>query len=200
MTGANESIGYTGGLLKLGGIVSIPVAMLMVAVLVTAAAWTDIRSRRIPNRLVFAGAGIGLIWQLTAGGVEGLLAALGGMGVGLAVMVPFYVLRAMGAGDVKLMTMVGAFLGPVGTFSAALLTFVVGGVLAVVIAIANGTLGQLLSNLKTMVWGSLGRVMIGGSAQFVAPVVSVGKLPYGVVIALGTLAYIGMRQAGMDLF
>ncbi|HEX9143437.1 MAG TPA: A24 family peptidase, partial [Candidatus Binatia bacterium] len=82
----------------------------------------DVRTRRIPNRLVFPGAVIGLALNtiLPPGtgffaepsGAVGFLASLGGAGIGVAILLPMYAFGALGAGDVKLMAMVGAFLGP----------------------------------------------------------------------------------------
>src|SRR5262245_7652783 len=77
------------------------------------AVWSDVKSRRIPNKLVLAGtivafalqtvlpAGAGLLNP--QGGSLGFLSALAGFGVGFAVLLPVYLMRAMGAGDVKLM-------------------------------------------------------------------------------------------------
>ena len=169
---------------------------LTLLLLLLAAAVCDLRTRRIPNRLTFGGATAGLLFSLAAphhGG--GLLWALGGLGLGLALMLPLYLLRALGGGDVKLMAMSGAFLGPEGTWQAVLFVFVVGGVLAMAYALWHRVVGRLLRNtLKTVQILSM-TVAAGmrpdaraSSAQ------SVGSLPYGVSIALGTAAFLVARQ------
>ena len=113
-------------------------------------------------------------------------------------MLPLYLLRAMGAGDVKLMAMVGVFVGPLGALSVALLTFVAGGVLALAVATRNGALGRLFWNLKAMLFGSAVNVLSGGGASVTAPAVSVGNLPYGVAIAAGTVGYVVMSWLGVS--
>jgi prepilin peptidase CpaA len=91
---------------------------------------TDLRARIIPNVLVLSGALSGvLLAGLHPEGI-GLLRALGGLALGLAIFLPLYLLRAMGAGDVKLMAMAGAFLGYAAIAEAALWVLLTGGVLA----------------------------------------------------------------------
>jgi prepilin peptidase CpaA len=114
-------------------------------------------------------------------------------------LLPLYILRATGAGDVKLMAMVGAYLGPWGVASAALLSFIAGGALALAVALGRGALGQLLANLRTMLFGTLLSAMTTGKTTITAPAVSVGKLPYGVAIAIGTFAHAVMVQRGIAL-
>ncbi|REM34762.1 prepilin peptidase, partial [Mycobacterium tuberculosis] len=72
----------------------------------------------------------------------------GGLGVGFAAMVPFYVIGVMGAGDVKLMAMAGAFIGPEQTLMAVLFTFIAGGVAAMAFAIHRRRVGHMLANVK----------------------------------------------------
>ncbi|MEG0884092.1 MAG: prepilin peptidase, partial [Janthinobacterium sp.] len=96
-------------------LLAISLPALLLCILLTGAVWHDMRSRRIPNGLVFGGALAALLLHavLTPGaGGLGLPAALGGLALGLALLLPMYMLRALGAGDVKLMAMVGAFIGP----------------------------------------------------------------------------------------
>src|SRR5439155_23086120 len=100
---------------------------------------------------------------------------------------------------VKLMAMVGAYLGPWGVTSAALLSFIAGGVLALGVVLAKGALGQLLTNLRTMLFGTLISAMATGKTTVMAPATSVGKLPYGVAIAIGTFAHVVMVQRGIAL-
>src|SRR5689334_3650362 len=91
--------------------------------MVSIAAVNDLSTRRIPNRLLLAGLASALMLHLmSATPGASLLAALGGMGVGLAAFLPFYLLRGMAAGDVKMMMAVGAFTGPEEAFQIAVLT------------------------------------------------------------------------------
>ena len=168
--------------------------------LVVAAAWVDWREQRIPNRLVIAGLALGLAGQVALGGWMGLLAALGGVAVGIVLMLPFYVIGGMGAGDVKLMGMVGAFLGPAGALSATFLTFLAGGVLAVGVALRRRTLGRALGNTRTMLVGSLLSAATLGKAELAPPVASAGKLPYGVAIAVGTMLHVVLGLLEVEIF
>src|SRR5260370_38785861 len=92
----------------------------------------DIRSHRISNTLSLLGLMAGLGLQYLGNGLHGVTSGLLGAGVGLACFAPFYLLRSMGAGDVKLLAAVGAFLGPQGAFYAALFSLLAGGLRAIV--------------------------------------------------------------------
>jgi prepilin peptidase CpaA len=129
----------------------------------------------------------------------GIAGALKGIAVGFALLLPLYLLRATGAGDVKLMAMVGAYLGPWGVAWAALFSFIAGGVLALAVALAGGTLGRLFANVRTMLYGTLLTAMTTGKTTITTPAVSVGKLPYGVAIAIGTMVHVVMVQRGVAL-
>jgi prepilin peptidase CpaA len=179
-----------------------PAAVL--ATLLIAAIWQDVRSRRIPNMLVWSGALAGLVFQTvlpsgaglfnTPFGALGLSAGLEGMALGLALLLPMYMLGAMGAGDVKLMAMSGAFLGPSDILGATLLTMIAGGVLAFVAALCTGKLRQVLSNLRQLVRLALLRVTSGGTARLDTPPVPTGKLAYAIAIASGTALQLLLTQ------
>ncbi len=174
-------------------------AILLAAVLACAVA-TDVRSRRIPNKLVLLGLLSGLALQATvtpgAGlfsepfGALGLLQGGAGMLVGLVLLLPMYALGAMGAGDVKLMAVIGTFLGPLEVLGAGLSSVLAGGVLALLVALFQGSLRKVTGNVKVMVLGSVLRGMSGGSARIDAPPAATGQLPYAVAIASGTVAYL----------
>lgn len=164
------------------------------------AVYHDVRSRRIPNRLVFFGAVVGLVLNtlLPAGagfftsspGALGLLSALGGLALGLALLMPMYAIKALGAGDVKLMAMVGAFVGPQAVFFCMLSSLLAGGVLALGVATCNGTLRQVSSNSYHLVLSSLLRAVTAQRPDIDAPAAPSGKLPYAIAIASGTVIYL----------
>lgn len=98
------------------------IALLPLASFLGAAGWHDVRHHRIPNRLVATGTLLALAAHgLLPGGSGFLSAPVGGLGLlmagtgllmGAAALLPLYALGAMGAGDIKLLAMLGACLGP----------------------------------------------------------------------------------------
>ena len=92
---------------------------------------TDIDSWRIPNKLVVIGLAIGMLGNASFGGVGALALAFAGGCVGLLCLLPFYALGGMSAGDVKLMAMSGAFLGPALAVVAAVFSLAVGGLVGI---------------------------------------------------------------------
>jgi prepilin peptidase CpaA len=93
---------------------SVLVEALVLGALLTIAAWTDLRSHRIPNWLVLTTLVSGLAMQLGLNGLEGLGQATLGVGAGFLVFLFPYLRGGMAAGDVKLIAACGAFLGPIG--------------------------------------------------------------------------------------
>jgi prepilin peptidase CpaA len=184
-------------------------AILLLGLLLRAV-WTDLHSRRIANGLVLTGLlsafalqglatpGAGLFAQPFGG--LGILAAAGGMLTGLCLLLPMYALGAMGAGDVKLMAMIGAFLGPQDAVGAMLSSAVAGGVLALAVAIYQGHLGRVLANVRQLLMnGMLHAATAGSFASETGP--TTGKLPYAVAIATGTTAYLLLtRLTGWSLW
>lgn len=160
----------------------------------------DVSRRRIPNRLVLIGILVGLFFNgllpggmgfnsSTTGGV-GWLGGLQGAVVGMAVLLPIYWIKALGAGDVKLMGMIGAFLGTTDVLGVVLATFIVGGAMALVVAFCSRRLFVLLQNIKFMLLDSMVNIGIGHPPLMNDLPVSVGKLPYAVAISLGTFTYL----------
>jgi prepilin peptidase CpaA len=97
----------------------------------------DLVQHRISNVLTFGTFSAGLVTHWTLSGPGGLAFALAGGAVGLACLLPLYLARGMGAGDVKLMAAAGAFLGPFGALVASVTTLVFGAVLAMAIVAAR---------------------------------------------------------------
>jgi len=181
----------------------------VLCLLLAGAVWSDIRQRRISNRLVLAGACVGIVFNtvLPEGfgfasalpGALGFWKALGGLAAGLGLMLPLYLLRAMGAGDVKLMAMVGSFLGPKAVAAVVLATFIAGGVMILAVVLRKGTLGRLLDNLRTMLLSSFFKLMMHESPALDAAPVSAGRMPYALAVAAGTMIYMTLKITGNDL-
>jgi prepilin peptidase CpaA len=126
----------------------------IVAVGMGAAAVIDLRTRRIPNILTATLAAIGLGLGAAGLGHVSLGASLLGCLLGLAFMMPGHIFGATGAGDVKLLAAAGALLGPKDTIYAFLYTAIVGGALALVVAVARRRLSQTLASTSRLVSGS----------------------------------------------
>lgn len=115
-------------------------AQVWIAILVgLAATFDDLKRRQIANWIPAAALAGGIGWQIGQNGLwPGAGYALGGAGVGFAVFLIFYLLGGMGGGDVKLMAGFGALLGTTGVLWAALLTALIGGVMAVGVLALRG--------------------------------------------------------------
>ena len=147
----------------------------LLLLMVSIAAVNDLATRRIPNRLLFAGlAGALLLHGLSAEPGAALLSAFGGMLLGLAIFLPFYLVRGMAAGDVKMMAVVGFFTGPTEAFQIAVFTWCAGGVMALLLIVLRSRLRLAFVNV--------GHLLSGKTLPQ-----SAGSMPYGVVIALGTI-------------
>lgn len=179
-------------------------ALAPMGLLLLAAVWTDVKEGRIPNQFVFSGLGLGILsntalpeglgFASSLPGGLGLWSALAGAATGLAVMLPMYLLRAMGAGDVKLMAMVGAFLGPEDVLGAVLGTFLAGGVLSLGYAWKIGALRRTLQNIWFILYSSMLRVVVGSPPALDDAPETAGKFPYAVAIAVGTLGYLAWKS------
>jgi prepilin peptidase CpaA len=186
------------------------VILCILSVLLLSAVWSDVKSRRIPNRLVFCGAALGLILNavLPEGngfvsnlpGAIGLQQALYGLGLGLGIMLPLYGMRAMGAGDVKLMAMVGAFLGPIAVVATILLTFIAGGLLTIAVVLKNRTMPQLIANVREILLTSFFKLMMKEPPTLEPIPASAGKMPYAIAIMVGTFSYIIIVRSGNASF
>lgn len=166
-------------------------------VLLVAAAVIDWRTYRIPNWLTAGGTVFALVCNtwIARSPLDGFLDAGAGLLIGLGLLLPLHAMRAMGAGDVKLMAMVGAFLGVSGTLHAALYTFIVGGVAALGFGLFHRAFQRMLGNVRDVLHSMLASATLGlkpdarlGMTQ------SVGRLPYGVSICVGTIGFMVAHQ------
>lgn len=84
---------------------------LAVSLVLLSAGYSDIRAKRVPNVLIGIGLGVALVMSWLSLSAGSLNLALQGLLAALAFTLPLYLMRGLGAGDVKLLAVIGAFLG-----------------------------------------------------------------------------------------
>src|SRR5918912_4446821 len=125
-----------------GSLFIVIVALLVpLAVIIT---YYDVRYRRIPNAFVLATLASGLIVNTIYGGLNGVLAGLGGCAIAFILMFMLHIFGAMGAGDVKLFAAVGSLVGTSLVVPTFLVVVLVGGALAVLTMFRAGTVRETL--------------------------------------------------------
>ena len=149
------------------------------------AGWYDWRTRRIPNWLTVPALLAGLVLRYMIGGWTGTAMGLEGAGLALIVLLPLVLIRALGAGDWKLMGSVGAFLGPRMLLFVLLASILVSGLMAVVLMIQSKRVKETLRNLVVLVHGFFS---FGFRTHPEISLENPGllKLPFGAAVALGT--------------
>lgn len=164
-----------------------PVLLVGAVILASIAAWTDLRSRRIPNWLTVPAAVIGVVASTILGGWGGLKASLLGIALGLVLLLPFVLLRSLGAGDWKLAGAMGAFVGHQKLLDFLLGSILIAGVMALVLVIYKRRLGQTLRNIGHIL-ASLVTFRLPSDRVTLDNPQSL-KIPYGVALAFTVLLY-----------
>jgi len=163
-------------------------AILAGAVLLSViAGWTDLRSRRIPNWLTVPGLLIGVAANTVFGGWTGLKTSLVGAAVGLALLLPFVLLRSLGAGDWKLAGALGAFVGAGLLVNLLLGSVFVAGLMAVGLVVYKGRIRQTLRNMGHILISLVTFRLPGAQVSLDNP--ESLKVPYGVALALTVVLY-----------
>jgi prepilin peptidase CpaA len=163
--------------------------------LVLGAAVYDVRYRRIPNWLTVAGVLVGLVLNkfLDQGRPGMFVSSLLGLAIGFGVYLGLYALRAMGAGDVKLMAAVGAVVGWPNWFGIFIVTAIIGGIMALILVASRGRVKKTFWNVAFI----LSELKGGRPAYVRKEELDVRSpkalgLPHGAVIAVGTVFYLAI--------
>jgi prepilin peptidase CpaA len=162
---------------------------ILAASLAIAAGWTDWRSRRIPNWLTVSGLVLGLVVKSAAFGWMGAKDALLGTGLGLLLLLPFVVIKALGAGDWKLVGALGAFLGPGPLITVLFGTILVNGLMAAVMVVWKGRVRQTLRNLLHLLAALFTFRMPEPDLTLDNP--DLVKVPFGVAFAIAVILFTG---------
>jgi prepilin peptidase CpaA len=157
------------------------------------AGWLDNATRRIPNWLTVPGVLAGVAVHSIFGGWHGFFMSIEGVGLGLAILLPLVVLRALGAGDWKLMGAIGAMVGPAMLLAVLFASVLVAGVMAVVLMIRERRVIATLHNIAILVSGFF-TFGLRPNLEVSLDSPSALKLPFGVAAAIGTvLCFIATR-------
>ena len=162
----------------------------LVSVVLVVAAVIDGVQLRVPNWVTYPLVFAGWVYSGVAFGWEGFGWSLGGTAVGLACLLPLYAVGGMGAGDVKLLAGVGAWIYATHTFHAFCVSAIVGAVLAVAIVAWKREWRKHIAQFRSIVMEFL---TIRNAEQLAAIAAerksSMLLLPYGIPLMLGTIIY-----------
>ncbi len=154
--------------------------------LAVGAAVVDVQHHRIPNWLTYPGIALGILLRSLFFGWKGLGSGVEGCLLGGGIVFLFYAIRAMGAGDVKLLAAIGSFAGPSRTIVVLLATAICGGVLAIVYAIYKRRAGATLRNVGSVLqFHAASGIQAHPELNLDNP--SALRMPYGLAIAAGAL-------------
>ncbi len=151
------------------------------------AAYTDLRSRRIPNWLTVPGFAVGVVASTILGGWSGLKESLLGTGLAFALLLPFWLLRSLGAGDLKFAAALGAYTGPGRLIDILIGSVFVAGLMALILVVYKGRLIETLKNI--------GHILVSlVTFRLPGPHVSIDNpnaltIPKGVALALTVVLY-----------
>lgn len=167
---------------------------LMLVLLVAIAVIFDLRQRRIPNWLVLGGFSAGLGGVLFHDGWGAFGNSLAASLLGMLAFFPFFLLRMLGAGDVKLFGMVGSFVGTAGLLPIWFYTVLAGGALGIISVLLAGTFPRFIQNLRLLLVSLIYRsgassVSLGGMVEQ-----SSARIPYAVAIAAGVAVWLGRQS------
>jgi prepilin peptidase CpaA len=159
------------------------------------AAATDIRSRRIPNGLTYPAMLVGLVLQTALHGWKGLLLSVGGGLLFGGVFMLFYIVRGMGAGDVKLAAALGSIIGYAGSPQVMFATALAGGALAILFMLVAG---RFVETLRNTLWVAAFHARHGLQTHPVVNLNNPGavRMPYGIAFAIGTLSWALLLRFG----
>ena len=144
---------------------------------------TDLSTRRVPNAVLLPALMTALFLNSVGGGLAGLVDSIAGLALGLLMLMPLRILGQLGAGDLKLLGVVGSILGAYGAIVAGLATMMAGGILAVLYLVWLFIKPRVVSRVLRF----NGKAAAPGDGMS-WPAVRAAEIPYALAIAAGTFA------------
>lgn len=154
--------------------------------LALSAAWTDWRTRKIPNWLTVPALLLGFTVHTAIAGWPGAKTSLAGASLALGLLLPLVLLRGLGAGDWKLMGALGALLGPVLLLYVLLGSILVSGLMAIVEVMRTRRVRETMRNLYVLVRGFMS-FGLRKNPEISLDNPGLLKLPFGVAVAAATV-------------
>lgn len=151
--------------------------------------YTDIKEQKIYNKVLLPALTLGLIGNAMIHGLPGLMNSFLGFLLGMALLIFPFIAGGIGAGDVKLMGVIGIIKGPIFVFQAFLMTAIVGGVIAIIVLTHRKVMGETFRRLATAFMSLLLMIPRGAVMEGLQSPRAI-VFPYGIAISIGTfLAY-----------
>jgi len=151
------------------------------------AGYTDLRSRRIPNWLTVPGFAVGALASTILGGWSGLKDSMLGTGLAFALLLPFWLLRSLGAGDLKFAAALGAYTGPGRLVDILIGSVFVAGVMALALVIYKRRLLETIKNIGHILVSLVTFRLPGSHVTIDGP--NALTIPKGVALALTVVVY-----------
>ncbi|MBO0912145.1 MAG: prepilin peptidase [Acidobacteria bacterium] len=148
---------------------------------------TDLAWRKIPNWLTYPAVPLAIVLHWIVGGWHGALLSVSGAVLGLAIFLPFVLLRQIGGGDWKLIGALGAFLEIRRLILVLLIALIANGLMALILVISR-------KRLRTTI-GNIGRMLASlFSLRAPPPELTIdssesAKVPFGIAAAIAVLVY-----------
>lgn len=172
-----------------------------VSIFCIVAAYIDGKELRVPNKLTFPMIIAGWIWSSISFGISGegwyigLMWSLAGTAVGLMTLIPAMAIGGMGAGDVKMMAAIGAWVHCTITIYAFCLSTIIGAVLAVAMILWSGQ----IQKHYTQFWLIFNEIITIKNPEKLSAIAKERKpnmflLPYGIPLAIGTILYFAWNR------
>jgi len=157
--------------------------------------YTDLRSRRIPNWLTVPGLVVGVAANAMLGGWSGLKTSLLGTGLAFALLLPFWLLRSLGAGDLKFATALGAYFGHIRMVDILLGSIFVAGVMALALIIYERRFLESIRNIGHILVSLATFRLPGSQVRLENP--DALTIPWGVALAITVLLYVLFSHSGI---